>query len=71
MDTQAIISDIEQLPEDLQKEVAHYVATLKNEYEERKLHNPQLPRRVFGLNKGKYNFDIDFDEPIEGFEPYM
>ena len=71
MDTQAIISDIEQLPEKWQQEAARYISMLKELYAEQPKPAEKLPQRIFGLNKGKYNIDIDFDEPIEGFEPYM
>ncbi|MET7256859.1 DUF2281 domain-containing protein [Dyadobacter fermentans] len=73
MSTAMVMSDFMALPEDLQEKASEYIASLKREARQRLLekHGGKLPPRQFGLHKGKYNFDIDFDEPIEGFEPYM
>lgn len=71
MDTQAIISDIEQLPQKWQEEAVRYISMLKELYAEQPKPAEKLPPRVFGLNKGKYTMETDFDEPLDGFEPYM
>lgn len=71
MDTQAIISDIEQLPEKWQQEAARYIASLKKLYAEQPKPAENLPPRQFGLHKGKYTMAPDFDEPLEDFKDYM
>ncbi|WP_342083347.1 type II toxin-antitoxin system VapB family antitoxin [Dyadobacter sp. OTU695] len=71
MDTQAIISNIEQLPEKWQQEAARYISSLKQLYAEQPKPAENLPPRQFGLHKGKYIMAPDFDEPLEDFKDYM
>lgn len=65
MTTQALISDFEKLPPELQKELEIYLQQLleKSRKEHRK-------RGGFGSLKGLIKMKDDFDAPIPGFETY-
>ena len=51
MDIQAIISDIEQLPEKWQEEAARYISMLKELYAERPKPAEKLPRANSGFTR--------------------
>ncbi|MHA4738665.1 type II toxin-antitoxin system VapB family antitoxin [Dyadobacter sp. MSC1_007] len=70
MDKEAILTDIDNLPENLQHEVLHFIAFLKKEYVEKSGNDGQQPR-IFGRTRGKYKMAPDFDKPLEDFKDYM
>lgn len=59
--------DILSLPPDLKKEVADYVAFLKQKAKAKK----EPKTRQFGCAKGFFKMSPDFDEPLEDFKDYM
>ena len=63
-----IISQIQQLPEQLKQEVLHYVEFLQTKYVAQK-QNPK--NRKAGSAKGKYELAPDFDQSLEDFKEYM
>lgn len=67
MDKEAMISEIEELPETLQQEVIHYISALKKEHAEKQEVPTALPPRIFGVNRGKYQMAPDFDDPLKDF----
>jgi hypothetical protein len=70
MNDNAIMQEIDQLPENLKLEVLHFIIFLKKEYLPL---NPikKTDKRVFGRSKGKYTLAPDFDEPLDDFKEYM
>jgi hypothetical protein len=65
-----ILSQIEQLPENLKTEVLHYIEFLQEKHA--KQTNPATnKKRKAGSAKGKYKPASDFDEPLEDFKEYM
>ena len=63
-----ILSQIQQLPEQLKKEVLHYIEFLQTKYKTR---NQKSKDRKPGSAKGKYKLAPDFDAPLEDFKEYM
>ncbi len=63
-----ILSQIQQLPEQLRQEVLHYVEFLQAKYNAQ---NPKPKNRKAGSAKGKYKLAPDFDAPLEDFNEYM
>jgi hypothetical protein len=63
-----ILSQIQQLPEQLKQEVLHYVEFLQTKY---KTQNQKPQNRKAGSAKGKYKLAPDFDAPLEDFKEYM
>jgi len=70
MTEQALIQEIQTLPESLKLEVLHFVQFLKQKQNIES--EPAKPRqRKFGSAKGKYKMAEDFDAPLEDFAEYM
>ena len=67
MTINALNTAINNLPEELQKEVAEFVKTIKL----KAANSNQLLQRQFGYAKGKVIINKDFDEPLVEFENYM
>ena len=63
-----ILSQIQQLPEQLQQEVLHYVEFLQAKYNTQ---SGKRKNRKAGSAKGKYELAPDFDAPLEDFKEYM
>jgi hypothetical protein len=63
-----ILSQIQQLPEQLKQEVLHYIEFLQTKYKEQ---NRKPKNRKAGSAKGKYKLSADFDAPLEDFKEYM
>ncbi len=63
-----ILSQIQQLPEQLKQEVLHYIEFLQSKYNAQ---NRKPKNRKAGSAKGKYNLAPDFDAPLEDFKEYM
>jgi hypothetical protein len=65
---QQIISELNQLPENLKQEVLHYISFLKM----KPFFPPTTLRtRRFGSAQGKYKLSPDFDLPLDDFSEYM
>ena len=67
MTINALNTAINNLPEELQKEVAEFVKTIKL----KAANSNQLVQRQFGYAKGKVIINKDFDELLVEFENYM
>lgn len=63
-----ILSQIQQLPEQLKQEVLHYIEFLQAKYNSQ---NQKGKKRKAGSAKGKYELAPDFDQPLEDFKEYM
>ena len=63
-----ILTRIQQLPEQLRKEVLHYVEFLQSKYNTQ---NRKPKNRKAGSAKGKFKLAPDFDAPLEDFKEYM
>lgn len=63
-----ILSQIQQLPEQLRQEVLHYAQFLHSKSLEQ---NPKPKNRKAGSAKGKFILTPDFDQPLEDFKEYM
>ncbi len=63
-----ILSQIQQLPEQLKQEVLHYAEFLQAKYNAQ---NPKVKNRKAGSAKGKFKLAPDFDAPLEDFKEYM
>lgn len=57
----SLLNKINSLPEELKKEVIHFVEFLQTKTEKKSEKKP----RVFGSLKGKIHMADDFDKPIE------
>ncbi len=69
MSAQQLYAQILSLPKEMQKEVALFVAFLK---EKTRKDNMQKPlKRKAGLAKGLIKMSDDFDEPLDDFKEYM
>ena len=55
------------LPQELKKEVEHFIAALKA----KKGTQAPLKQRQFGAARGFFEMQPDFDEPLEDFKDYM
>ncbi|MEM9932440.1 MAG: DUF2281 domain-containing protein [Bacteroidota bacterium] len=62
-----LYNQIQKLPEEMQEKVAQYVEKLLSESKTK----PVKKERTPGLAKGMIIMKDNFDDPIEGFEPYM
>lgn len=67
MTSNALKMEFDSLPKSLKKEVAEFVALLKNKSKNR----PALKHREFGFAKGKIILSKDFDEPLDLFKDYI
>ncbi len=65
-----ILSQIQQLPEQLKQEVLHYVEFLQKKYNAQNNSGKRKQRKA-GSAKGKYKLAPDFDAPLEDFKEYM
>ncbi len=65
---QLILSQIQQLPEQLRQEVLHYIEFLQAKYNTQ---NRKIKNRKAGSAKGKFKLAPDFDAPLEDFKEYM
>ena len=63
-----ILSQIQQLPEQLKQEVLHYAEFLQAKYNAQ---NREPKNRKAGSAKGKFKLAPDFDAPLEDFKEYM
>lgn len=68
IDEKIILSQIQQLPEQLKQEVLHYVEFLQTKY---KAKSRKPKNRKAGSANGKYELAPDFDAPLEDFKEYM
>ena len=64
----AILSQIQQLPEQLKQEVLHYIEFLQAKYNAQ---NQKPKNRKAGSAEGKFKLAPDFDAPLEDFKEYM
>ncbi|MEM6763823.1 MAG: DUF2281 domain-containing protein [Bacteroidota bacterium] len=62
-----LYNQIQKLPEEMQEKVAQYVEKLLSESTPKSSSKERTP----GLAKGMIVMKDNFDDPIEGFEPYM
>ncbi len=65
MDTLTLVQKIQELPPDLQSQVADFVDSLR----EKKAQPEKRP--VFGSAKGMFILAPDFDAPLDDFKEYM
>ncbi len=63
-----ILSQIQQLPEQLRQEVLHYIEFLQTKYNAQ---NGKPKNRKAGSAKGKFKLAPDFDAPLEDFKEYI
>jgi hypothetical protein len=63
----SLYNQIASLPGDLKKEVADFVAFLK----QRSKKKESIKERKFGYAKNFFTIASDFDEPLEDFKDYM
>lgn len=71
MTEQALIQEIQTLPENLKQEVLQFVQSLKQKQTEKtELEKPRKNRKA-GSAKGMFVMADDFDEPLEDFAEYM
>ena len=79
MNTLALYSKIELLPEHLKKQVLDYIEFLLSREAEEQTPLPSKPPKTgktklkagFGGAKGMFVMAADFDEPLEDFKDYM
>lgn len=62
-----LYQEILSLPTDLKKEVADFVAFLKQKTKS----NKQIKERQFGYARDFFKTAHDFDEPLDDFKEYM
>ena len=70
MTEKMILSEIYQLPENLKREVLHFIVFLKQDYSLKKIEKNKS-NRIFGRSKGRYTLAPDFDAPLDDFKEYM
>jgi translation initiation factor 2 beta subunit (eIF-2beta)/eIF-5 len=63
-----ILTQIQKLPEQLKREVVHYIEFLQTKHAAQ---NQKNKKRRAGSAKGKYELAPDFDAPLEDFKEYM
>lgn len=68
MTEQIVLSQFQQLPDNLKQEVLDFIGYLWSKHSAKK---PQKNRPQFGSAKGKYQISADFDEPLDLFKGYM
>jgi len=68
MDIETSMNLLNQLPEDLKRQVGDYIEFL---YEKYQAEEEPLKKRKFGCAKGMFEMSEDFDEPLEDFKAYM
>jgi Protein of unknown function (DUF2281) len=66
-----IAESLNQLPENLQQEVLHYIEFLCDRYSKTTITTPPTKRGALGAWKGKIKIADDFDAPLEDFQDYM
>lgn len=66
-----IISEIQQLPENLKQEVLHFVLFLRQDKIASQQKKSETGERIFGISEGKYRLAADFDAPLDDFKDYM
>lgn len=72
MTEELILSEIQQLPENLKQEVLHFVRFLRQEKATSlQSTKSETEERIFGISKGKYRLAADFDAPLDDFKQYM
>jgi hypothetical protein len=73
MDNQLFLQQFSQLPEKAKEEALLFLEFLRSKYQlnssKSKLETPQ--KRVFGIAKGDYQMQNDFEDELEDFKPYM
>ncbi len=67
-EVKAILSQIQQLPEQLKQEALHYIEFLQAKYNAQ---NQKPKNRKAGSAEGKFKPTPDFDAPLEDFKEYM
>ena len=70
MTEQALIQEIQTLPENLKQEVLHFVQFLKQK-QVAKTESAKPRQRKAGSAKGEIIMADDFDAPLEDFADYM
>jgi NADP-dependent 3-hydroxy acid dehydrogenase YdfG len=63
-----LYNKISTLPANLKREVADFVDFLRTKVNKKKI---RIKERTPGLAKGQIIVHDNFDDPIEGFEPYI
>ena len=66
MTEKLIISQLNQLPENLKVDVLHYIEFLKAQYSGK--YKKKIHKRRFGSAAGKYVLAPDFNAPLEDFK---
>lgn len=73
MDNQLILQQFEQLPDKAKEEALLFLEFLISKYEI--VTNQQQPKvqnkRIFGISKGDYQMQSNFNDELEDFKPYM
>lgn len=68
---QALIQEIHTLPEDLKREVLHFVQFLKTKQSDAANEPARTRKRKAGSAKGMFIMTEAFDDPLEDFAEYM
>ncbi len=73
MDNQLFLQQFSQLPEKAQEEALLFLEFLKSKYKvvATKKQPKTLKKRIFGISKGDYQMQSNFDDELEDFKPYM
>ena len=72
MDDKLVIEQYTSLPEQLKKQVADFIAFLKQKEQSAPAQRSLATKKpVFGSYKGTFEMGDDFDEPLEDFKDYM
>ncbi|MEG3438403.1 DUF2281 domain-containing protein [Pannus brasiliensis CCIBt3594] len=66
-----LLTNLDKLPEDLQREVLHYSEYLVSRYGQENQESTVTKRGGLGALKGKIWMSDDFDEPLEEMKEYM
>ena len=70
MSTKELISKIDALPPEFQREVEDFIDFLQQKWS-RDTNKKPLEKRQFGYAKGFFKMSDDFDEPLEDFKDFM
>jgi hypothetical protein len=68
---QALLEQIQRLPESVQQEALHYIEGLVAKYNQ-SMQTPPLDRKnAFGIWKGEVWMSDDFNAPLDDLQEYM
>ena len=65
-----LYNELSMLPANLKQEVEDFILFLKSKTQKTESFEP-LKERQFGIAKGFFKMEKDFDDPLEDFKEYM